>query len=241
MLQGLLRSQPRGWVLAQQLRNEVPGSLGRPNLRQRLGPHGPLHHLLEKALQADLRRIVAEGVLVRDDDVCHNADGPQVATHPVPDAVVDDLRRHEELGAELIVQPSVVLVFEPPDGGEPEVDDLAYIPPLGQLVQQAVLELQVAVRDAQVVAIRDRHQQVAEQEADLQGIVDAVVQVAEVPPDAHLGHEVQHLLVLEELMELDDVGVVEPGHGLQLQVHVLHVVRQHRALRHGLDGAGLAR
>ena len=158
-----------------------------------------LAHLLHDILIG----LSVEGRHSREKNVSNDTSGPDIALAVV--VLVEDLGGDVVRSAELLVEVTVGVV----DEGGAEVDDLDRVE-LFVLLEQDVLRLQITMHDVGLVAVVDAgedllHEYSSVALAELAALEDFVEELATL---ADFGDEVVALLVFEELVHLDDVGVV---------------------------------
>mmetsp|Transcript_117288 Transcript_117288/g.328260 ORF Transcript_117288/g.328260 Transcript_117288/m.328260 type:complete len:279 (+) Transcript_117288:813-1649(+) len=123
------------------------------------------------------------------------------------------------------------------EAGEAEIDDLQGVP-LDRLraAQQEVFRFDVPVANVAVVDVVHAPEDLLhdERRVVLREVPGGDDVVEEVASGAELHDEVEALAVLEELEELDDVGVVHHLHDLDLLLEAEHVL--HPQAVDGLDG-----
>ena len=182
----------------------------------------------------------AEGQPAAEQHVRHDSDAPDVGGVGVAHAVGEDLRRGVLDGARLLEDQLLRVVL----ACQAKVAELELFFILREA--QDILGLDVAVHHAEFVAVRHRRHQLhddltrrrlGERRLEARGVgrrLPSDHEAEEVAPADHLLHEVQRLLLLEQVEDLDDVRVAA---ALVLQPRLLEQVRLLEALlvrRHDL-------
>ena len=201
--------------------------------------------LVEDGVVDVLHGLAEEGRRAGQQHVAQHAQGPHVAAVVV--VAVQHLRGRVVAGAHLLGQSLVgreVL-------GQTEVDqDQRRVGVV--VLEQEVLQLQVAVHDAVLVQVVDRAEHVAH---ELGGavlpehealVLAGVQQLEQLPAAAQVGHDVHGALAEEHVLDLDDVGVVQALQDGDLRVQLaqvvagdaVHVHHLHRSLVAGLAVGG---
>ena len=175
--------------------------------------------------------VVVEGRVAAEQDVREHADGPHVDLLAVGLAVQDLRRDVARRAAELVEAPRARELRR-----EPEVAELDRRVVVVRHAQQ-ILGLEVAVHDAQVVAVLDRLEQDQDQVPRLLLAVELLLGDAleELAALDEVHHQIKHRRLVEERVQLHDVRVVQ----LLQDVHLLEqgrlVVQVQRLLGDALD------
>jgi len=186
---------------------------------------------------------VVEGEVSGEEDEEDDAAGPRVGLGPVVGLAAEHLGRRVCRGAAGRVEAAVV-AERVRERGEAEVGDLE----VAVAVEEDVLRLDVAVRDAARVAVGERGDELHEDAA--RGVLGEAAPRErgepgqQVPARRELHDEVDLGARGEHLVEAEHVGVAQPAHGRHLAEHARRHARRAHHLglvehlhRHGLAAA----
>jgi len=227
----VVKSLRSGWslvlVIGKQLSDEVLGLIRDDVPDSVVKVERSLSHLAHDLLVA----LTVEGRHAGQKDVSNDTCRPDVALVVI--VLVQDFWGNVVWGTEFLVEGSAWVVHE----GGTEVDNLDLIE-FFVLFKQNVLWLEISVDNVVLMAVVDALEYLLHEDgsitlrefASLENLIEKFTSLAD------LGNEVVSLLILEELVHLDDVGVIDLLENVDLVEEHALLILVHIALSQDLDG-----